>query len=747
MRYEQIKELLLNHFKKDNTPSSYTELVSKLRITRKDKGFLKRALEELHRNGELISRKRRYSPPPRAKRQIKAENAKEQLPSSLLSGIFDATPLSRDRSFAFVRTAEGDFYIDAENTFNAFHNDKVAIQIIRRNPKDLQARVTRILKRANQTMAGDIHFNRGKAVFVCSNPKIHKWFNVSDTGKAKEGDKVVLKVTNWGSPSLGKLPTGKVSEILGPSGDPQVELIAVIKQFDLPLEFDPTILAETDKLTETISDAEIAKREDLRDLLTFTIDPASAKDFDDAISIKKDKNGFTLWVHIADVSHYVTPKTETFIEATKRGNSFYFPKKVIPMLPERISNSICSLRPNEDKLCLSLMTMFDPKGRIKQQRLVESVIRSDARLSYEDVDVLYNKEPSKIPPNIQKALWWGLELSGYLSKKRLSEGYIFFDLPELEYEYDDNGFIKRLSLSAETPSHKLIENFMLVANEYVATRLGIHSPTSLYRIHEEPDSYKLQRLDTLLSHYGLELNLSQNLNLSLQYLLNSMPNEDYHKVFDRMVLRSLKKAKYTVEHKGHFGLGLKNYTHFTSPIRRLCDLVIHILCKDHLLKSTKHSLNKKQLTLYAETASNQELLADEAEREIERIYSLAFIKKHIGDHFNATVISTNSQSLIVRLEEIPISAVLNIAILPGGPWIYQQESMRFINRNTSVYYQLMDKLKVQVIEVTDDIYVGLAKSKKAHIHPPLLPPINRIDAKAPSSKMARRKIKNKRTSR
>lgn len=765
MKLPEIKELVSRHFKQNPAPASYQEMVAILHLPRRDKAFLKRALEELAHERKLLYSKHRYSPPPPSKKSMKLNAPVPEISSTLLEGVFDATPLSRDLSFAFVRTEKGDFFVGSEDTLNAYHNDQVAIEPSYRNGKADRGKVRRIVTRANERMAGDIRASSGRLIFICSNPKIHNWFEVSHAAEAKEGEKVILQVTNWGEPLSGKLPGGKVVEVLGPAGDPQVELIAVIRQYDLPLTFNDDVMQEVMALPDTIEGKERGRREDLKDLFTFTIDPASAKDFDDAISIRKTHEGYTLWVHIADVAHYVKPGTKVFEEAVKRGNSFYFPKKVIPMLPERLSNLICSLRPDEDKLCMTVVTQFDVKGRIKNQTLVESVIRSNHRLSYEQVDELFEKGNSELPEELQTALEWSRELSAMLSETRRKAGYIYFDLPEIEYEYDLEGFVRRLTLAEETESHKLIENFMLVANEYTAEKLTQLSPATIYRVHEDPDPRKLERLGELLNHYGLQFIEAENINMALQYLLNSMPNADYHKVFDRMVLRSLKKAKYTTEHIRHFGLGMETYTHFTSPIRRLCDLVVHLLCKTYVIKSSKLKMVRKQIAFYAEIASNQELLADEAERDIDRTYSMAFMKTHLNERFHGMVIATNSSSLIVRLEEIPITAVLKTDMLPGGPWIYRDREMRFVNSRSQDYYQLMDKLIVDIVDVSDDIYLELANIEEAHKHAQLLPSQNlpkvvkqtprksstrgtrnRIDVMTPSPKSGRHTGK-KRTSR
>ncbi len=715
MNKKDVNSLLINHFNADKQPISYEALVPRLRLARRDKAELKKELERMVASGELIKRRGRFSPAPPKKAPKIIPRADVKANMRFIEGKFDATPLSRDQSFAFVRTDAGDYFVDFEDMLNAFHNDLVAIEAIKGRTKD-RAIVRKILKRSNETMAGDIKYLNHKPIFVCSNPKIHRWFEVTDILDAKENDKVVLEVTNWGSIYSGKLPYGKVIEVLGPSGDVEVELLAVLRQYQLPLEFPVDVIAETDALKQKIEAKDFREREDLRGLFTFTIDPASAKDFDDAISLEADSQGYKLWVHIADVSHFVSLDSLIFKEAAKRGNSFYFPKQVIPMLPARLSNQICSLRPNEEKLCLSVFTQFDLKGNIRNQKLVQSVIRSDHRLNYEEVDAYFDGKDSQLSPTLKRTLSDALKLSKLLSQRRISEGYIFFDLPEIQYEYDDEGLLVELGLDSETDGHKLIENFMLVANEYVAKRLKQLAPATLYRIHENPDPQKLERLGSLLSHHGMSFDPHEDPNLSLQYLLNSMPNKDYHMVFDRIILRSMKKAKYTIQEERHFGLGLENYTHFTSPIRRLCDLCIHHLCKIYLLKTSKASLNAFQLRNHAQTANEQELLADEAERSLERIYSLAFMKKKVGERFNGTVISTRRDALIVRLAEIPVTGVLKTDTLKGSPFTYHEQAMMHASNLTGNYYQLLDKVIVDIMDVSDDIYLELAPVPGAHTH-------------------------------
>jgi ribonuclease R len=715
---------------------SYNEIVSALQLNKLQKKALGELLTVLVGRGVLIKDKRKYallSPTPEKKprttfrdlaqpqpgrKQVRVEQPENQDIKNprLIEGIFDATPLSRNFSYAFVRTPDRDYYIGAEDTLNAYHNDVVALEPKFQKGKQDYGIIRKIVKRASEQLAGDVIKVGKRWTFVCSNPKIHNWFEVSEVGEAKEGEKVILTVTNWGSPLQGKLPVGKVTEVLGKSGDPQVELLAVIRQYGLPLEFPEDVMQAANALKAELTQDDYLSRRDLRGIFTFTIDPVSAKDFDDAISLEKRENGWKLYVHIADVASYLPVEGIIFQEAAKRGNSFYFPKKVIPMIPERLSNLICSLRPGEEKLCLTVETEFNFKGKILSQHICESVIKSDFRLAYEEVDDLFEGQNKDFDSKLAEVLMEARQLSRLLTEKRNAAGYIYFDLPEIEYQYDENGFVKRLNLAEETESHKLIENFMLVANEYVAQRLSQLSPTTIYRIHEDPDFNKLQKLIDLLSHYGVPWVMHENLNKSLQYLLASFPKPEYHEVFDRITLRSMKKARYSTEHISHFGLALKDYTHFTSPIRRLCDLVIHHLCKIYLIKSSHQKLFQSQIKLYAEVASEQELQADQAERDIDRVYSRAYMREKIGEVFSGMVISTSGSGVIVRLKEIPVTGVIKTVNLGEGQWYHFDREMRYVNKRNGYFYQLMDTLKVEISSIEDDIYLVPSGDKQAHQH-------------------------------
>jgi len=687
-----------------------SDLAFHLGITNKTKKDFRDAVSTLIEQNKIVKHKKNYqlihSPLPSPIGQKKA----------MIEGVFDATPLAKDLSFAFVRTDQGDFFVSSEDTLNAYHMDKVMIEPFYKHGKSDYCRIVRIVARASQQLAGDIQSLGNRMIFICSNPKIHNWFEVNNPSNDLIGKKVVLEVINWGNRQLSKAPVGKVIEILGRSGDLDVEVISIIRQYQLPLEFTPEQIQEASAFDDVIGEEIIRTRHDFRDLMTITIDPAGAKDYDDAISIIKTDKGWHLYVHIADVAHYVQPDSAIFSEAIKRGNSYYFPKRVIPMLPEMLSNMVCSLRPQEDKLTLTVITDFDQKGRVLKQNLVESVIRSSARLTYEEVDDLFAGRKQAILGEIVRILNDARELSAILSSIRVNNGYLFFDLPEVEYIYNEEGYIHLLSESEETESHKLIENFMLVANEYIAKELTHKAPVTMYRIHDDPDPKRMEKLSDTLSCYGLKIPIRQSINHSIQALLASMPSHEYHVVFDRMVLRSLKKAEYSIKHIRHFGLAMDTYTHFTSPIRRLCDLVVHHLCKIHLLKTSNKHLTKKQIDLYAKAASEKELSAIEAERNVEHIYNLSYMKDKISEIYDALIVRIKNRELHIRLVNLPISGVLNPGILAGENWLFDERAMRLTNKRTGFYFQLLDKIRVQVQEVRDSVVFDLCDGKETHIH-------------------------------
>jgi len=640
-------------------------------------------------------------------------------------GQFDATSLAKNYSYAYVICDEGkDILVSAEDTLNAYHGDTVEVRVVRYRNEKRYGIIDKVIKRHKERFVGVIESIKSKKYFRSDNLKIHTLFSIFDYTRVPDSSdkpiiiygsedgslKVMVEVINWGLRQTNKLPMCKVVEVIGEAGVPDVEIMSVIREFDLPIEFPDVVIDEANMFLEELCDKEIKRRKDFRDLFTITIDPVSAKDFDDAISLIEADNGeLHLYVHIADVAHYIKQGSELFKEAVNRGNSYYFPKKVIPMLPERLSNKLCSLRPDEDKYTITVLSVFSKNGDLQKQEIYESVIRSDVRLAYEEVDEYY--EGRKKPKDWSHALYNSLDtmrkLSAQLSKTKYERGYLKFDLPEVEYIYDDEGYIENIVRSKETESHVVIENFMLIANEYVAKLLTKKAKETMYRIHEEPDEKDLHKITDMLRAYHINFSLDKDLNRTWQNLLDCLPDEKFHRVFDRLILRSMKKAKYSINHTPHFGLGLQTYTHFTSPIRRLCDLVIHMQLKDLVFKQSTTE-NRKQKTdnnifKLAGIATEREVIADDAERMMENKIVTTFMKKRLGKQFKATIINLTSNSIFVELDDIPVRGVIKLNKLQGDYYEYDERRCLIKGRRKGTTFRLCDAIDVFVVSVSEEI--------------------------------------------
>ncbi|MBW6516758.1 MAG: VacB/RNase II family 3'-5' exoribonuclease, partial [Candidatus Cloacimonetes bacterium] len=477
--------------------------------------------------------------------------------------------------------------------------------------------------------------------------------------------------------------------------------------------FPDEVIAETEKLNDEVDENTLHNRKDFRDLLTITIDPQTAKDYDDAISLVTNKGGYVLYVHIADVSYYIRTDSILFNEAVTRGNSFYFPRSVIPMLPERISNKICSLRPDEDKLTLTVKTEFDKLLNIKDQSVCESVIRSSARLTYEEVDNLFDGKKHEIPQEIASMLQELRKISQELTKRRYDLGYIPFNMPDTDFEYDEEGNIINIHNSRETESHKLIENCMLLANEYTAKLLNKKADKAIYRVHEDPDEAAVEKISKLLNYYKVKYKKNQKTQKLIQGLLLAMPNNDYHRVFDPLILRSMKKARYDTIPVGHFGLAMKNYTHFTSPIRRICDLAVHHLIRYHIWQQKEgYNLKSRNLQDIADNASERELLADNAERETATQFKKLFMKDKIGEVFSALIVNMNNNNIIVELDDIPVSGIIPLSSIEDDHYNFYAVYMELIGKRGKRVFRLLDRLTVKLERIDFDLTFSIVEKRK-----------------------------------
>ena len=699
-RLEEIEKIVLGFLEENrNRYYSLKDLSRLLPLRKHEHKNLKEILNSLKREGKIILKNRQFG-------------VKSEPKSKIVTGKFDAGSLVRGYSYAFVNTPEGDIFIDSEDISNAYHNDEVLVEIKYKRRGLFYGRIQSIKKRANTHLTGNIEHYQKRYYFIPDLGKIHTTFEISDLAGAKPNQKVNLKVEDWGNREENKKPKGKVVEILGEAGDTKIEELALIKQFELPLEFTAEIMDEVALLDEKIDKEEIERRKDLREILTLTIDPQSAKDYDDAISYVLNDSKHYLYVHIADVSYYIRTDSNLFNEAVTRGNSFYFPRTVIPMLPERLSNKICSLRPDEDKLTMTVLTVFDNEFNIVEQSVFESVIRSSARLNYEEVDALFEDKEHGIEPAVAETLQQLRKISAVLSERRYSKGYIPFNMPDTDFVFDDEGNIKNMIRSSETESHKLIENFMLLANEYTATILHKKADEAIYRVHEYPDEGSVDKILTLLNYYRIKHKKNQRMHKLIQGLLASMPNRDYHRVFDPLILRSMMKARYDTLPLGHFGLAMKNYTHFTSPIRRVCDLAVHHLIREYILRQNDgHRIKPGLLKKIADTASEREIHADNAERETAYQFKKIFMKDKIGEIYTGLVVNMNNNNIIVELDDIPVSGLIPLSSLQDDYYSFYSRYMEIIGKRGKRVFRLLDRLKVKLERIDFDLVFSLIEEK------------------------------------
>jgi ribonuclease R len=717
-----IKERLMKFFKKHKN-KSYTafQCVSSIGLRKTEQADVQSVLNELMQEFVIEKIGKKYSLHSDVAESIEKDSPAEEIvkDKKTVIGSFDATSLARNMSFAYVIMDDGDdIMISSEDTLTAYHQDIVEVEIIKKRASKKLGIIKKIVERKTNKFVGVVDQIAKKDLFICDNLKIHTPFQVIRPDSNLAGQKVIIEIDNWGNRLMNQLPSGKIIEVLGQSGLPEVELMAVIRDFDLPLEFPEDVLKEAINVQDRITEEDISDRLDLRDLLTFTIDPISAKDYDDAISLEVlDNNRFKLYVHIADLAHYIRFNSPIFKEALNRGNSYYFPKKVIPMLPEVLSNKVCSLRPEEEKLTVSVITEFDSNAVIISQEIKESIICSDQRLSYEEVDLLFDNKEHEIDENIAHTLKIMRKLSRQLQAKRVQKGYLGFDLPEVEYIYDDEGYLVDLKRSRETESHQLIENFMLVANEYVAKTLTKQADTTIYRIHEEPDNDDLMKIKAILKFHKISFKIEDNNNKTWQNVLNSLPTIDYHRVFDRMVLRSMKKAKYSTARIAHFGLALSTYTHFTSPIRRLCDLVVHAQLKKYVFNKSvyetgKYTLSPPAIFEYAGIATKKEVVADDSERAMEQKTLLSFMKKKVGEIFTGIIITFTNSAMVIELDDMPVRGVVKYMNIESDFYELHDRLKVITGRRTGSVYKLADKVKVRLDMVSEDIYFNLIEETK-----------------------------------
>jgi ribonuclease R len=616
--------------------------------------------------------------------------------------------------YAFLpreKPGEQDLFISAENTGTAMHGDKVVARITRDEPyarakggRDrAEGRIIRILERAHDSIVGTLEQSKNFFYVVPDDPRIVHNVYVQVPPQPplprtpNRGDKVVVRLEKWESRHVN--PEGQIVENLGPSSAPGVDMLSIIRKYHLPTEFPREVLDEAEQIPETVGEEMFEGREDLRDQFIVTIDPDDARDFDDAINVDRiPGGGWRLGVHIADVAAYVKPGSALDREAYKRGNSVYLPDRVIPMLPERLSNGVCSLRPDVNRLTHSVFVEFGRDGRTKSCRFGRTVIRSAKRLTYREAYALL-----KAPPNNQLAerLHVAWELASLLRKKRFEQGSLDLDFPEVKVRLDAEGKPIQLERIENDESHQLVEEFMLAANEAVARELKNRSIPTVYRVHEDPDPEKLAEYRELILSYNYKVGDLTN-RRELQRLLASLAGKPEEQALKIGLLKSLKRARYAPQPLGHFGLAKNNYTHFTSPIRRYADLVVHRGLAE-LEQSRRSRTDMGQIAAIAEHISITERVAAEAEIDSVKMKKLEFFQRQLDARdpqvFRAVVLDVKNYGLLVELPDVLLTGLVHVSSLKDDFYVFNTAQRQLIGRQSRRRLSVGDQLKVFVARV------------------------------------------------
>lgn len=672
-----------NHTKKD--------LINLLNLSKDDLSILEGILNELIDEGLLvrIGKARKYALPERVGYRL---------------GRLDVNP----KGFGFlVIEDEEDIYINSYNLNKAMDKDKVLVKLLEKDDyytgNKIEGEVVRIIDREKKEFIGIYQESKSFGFVVPDNAK--HYFDIfipkAKRKNAKNGQKVIAKINNWSDKS--KNPEGEIVEVLGFPNEKGIDILSIAKDFGFELEFDKSIQKDLSKIDFEIPKKEYEDRKDLRDYNIFTIDGKDAKDLDDGVSLEKKGENYLLGVHIADVSHYVKENSYLDQEAFKRGTSVYLLDRVIPMLPEELSNDLCSLNPNTDKLTLSIFIEIDNKARVIDHKFYKSIINSKARLNYTDVsDILEEKEEQdKEHLKFKETLFMMKDLATLLMTKREDRGTLDFDFIESKIVLDENNKPIRIEEEERRIGNKIIEEFMIIANETVAEHFHWLNSSFIYRIHEEPDAEKIDNFIKIIHNLGYNIKgINNEIHpKSLQSIIKKVRSKDEEKLVNTMLLRSLKKAIYSTDNLGHFGLASDYYTHFTSPIRRYPDLIVHRLVKrfisGNLFENSEK--NNEKLNKIANQSSDLERNAERAEREVMDLKKAEFMKDKIGDTFEGIISSVTNFGFFVELPNT-IEGLVRLDLL-FDYYNYDQNSHTLIGEQSKKILKIGMKVKVKLINV------------------------------------------------
>ena len=692
--YEKRKNLICELVNdKFYVPMKEKELAAFMQVRPEEREELKTILNELLMEGRLqISKRGKYS---------KGEEG----------GGLVGTFISHPKGFGFVEI-EGrseDLYIPESGVNGAFHQDQVQVELLKgQGGRRQEARIVKILSHGLTKVVGTYQKSKSFGFVIPDLEKISTDIYIPAEGSkgAVTGHKVVVELTDYGDDK--HKPEGRITEILGHVNDPGVDILSIVKGYDLPVEFEEKLLNQAERVGKPVSEADMAGRRDLRSLQMVTIDGEDAKDLDDAVSLTREGENYCLGVHIADVSNYVQENSALDREALNRGTSVYLVDRVIPMLPHTLSNGICSLNQGEDRLALSCLMKVNKKGEVVSYEIAETVICVDRRMSYtavrkilEEGDPELIQEYEELVPMFQDMQ----ELAVILRKKRRQRGSIDFDFPESKIILDQKGNPVSIEPYERNVATDLIEDFMLLANETVAQHFYWMEVPFLYRTHETPDTEKIEKLATFIHNFGYHIKIKTSDHevhpKEIQKLLASIEGTEEEALIARLALRSMKQAKYSVECTGHFGLACACYCHFTSPIRRYPDLQIHRIIKEQLrgrLMEKRIEHYKEILPEVARQTSRLERRADEAERETDKLKKAQYMKHHIGETLEGIISGITAWGIYVELPNT-VEGMIHVARLTGDYYYYKEETFEMVGRDTGRCFKLGQRLKVFVDSV------------------------------------------------
>ncbi|WP_026754364.1 ribonuclease R [Sediminibacter sp. Hel_I_10] len=637
------------------------------------------------------------------------------------TGIVDMA--SRGNGYIVTDDFDEDIYIASNNMNKALHGDEVEFYAYKRkNRGKIEGEVTNIIKRAKSEYVGVIQLHKNYAFVVVDSNKMYTdiFVPINKTNKAEDGDKVLVSLEEW--PEKADSPNGKVIEVLGKPGEHNTEIHAILAEYGLPMEFPKEVEDFANTIDTSITETEISKRRDMRKDLTFTIDPKDAKDFDDALSFKVLENGlFEIGIHIADVSHYLEPDTVLDDEAYERATSVYLVDRVVPMLPEVLSNGACSLRPNEEKYTFSAVFKINDKAEIKDQWFGRTVTYSDARFAYEeaqaiidnnlgkkwsdgDIDINIPAEVAisgkayKTSKDIAQATLKLDELAKIMRRKRMSSGAISFDKVEVKFDLDEESNPVGVFFKSSKDANKLIEEFMLLANKKVAEFVGKQSKkkTFIYRVHDEPDESKLAALQNVVGRFGYKLNFKdrKSVSNSLNNLLKDVNGKKEQNLVDTLTIRTMSKAEYTTHNIGHYGLAFDYYTHFTSPIRRYPDVMVHRLLQQYLDGGA--SANEDVYEDRCNHSSNMENLAVRAERDSIKYMQIRFMEDHKNENFVGVISGVTDWGIYIEIIANKCEGMVSVRDMKDDHYQFDADHYALIGKKNNIMYQLGDEVVVKV---------------------------------------------------